>query len=182
MSSLYAYVECFKNWNVEPASELKLSTADCIVGFSMGIRDSWDMGTSNEFLSEIIWDLSERYNLPIMIQWELGECDFNFDLPSNRIVRCHRVKGEYLDTFEVADQMQIELMYQPLTRPIVVAHPHHMWRCLKSMEKRGFQPMAADTKNVPYDRQSAQGWTKDPILFVPREIAGRLTFTYQGRI
>lgn len=182
MNLLKNFFESFGNWQVPPATESQLKKADCIVGFAFGMRSNNQPGMSNELLAEAIFNLHQQYRLPLMLQWELTETSFKLDLPEHRIVRKHRTPGKYLDTFEVADQMAKELLYEKLYRPIVVAHPHHMWRCLKTMEKRTFIPFAAETKNVPYDKQSTQFWTKRPEYFIPREILFRMTMSAIGKL
>lgn len=170
------------NWNMPPAAEAQLKNADCIVGFSFGLRENNQPGSSNEALAKVIVSLTDKYDLPVMVQWEIADC-LPFKLPSHRIVRKHRVKGEYLDSREVAIQFAAELLREPLAKPINAAHPLHMWRCLKNLEKLGFQnPVQADCNAVPCDPQSTQWWTRHPSLFIPHEIYGRWICIKKGWI
>jgi len=168
--------QCFKNWQVQPANKEQLKRADCIVGFSFGLREKNEPGLSNHFLAKVITHLHHSYpEAEIMVQWEIASC-LPFKLPDYRIVSKHRKAGEYLDTEEVASQM-IDLLRDPHTRPIVVAHPLHMWRCIKVMEKKGFQKVfAADTTSVRCDPESIQSWTRSNFRFATRELPARLLY------
>lgn len=174
--------QIFGNWHIPPATESQLKKADCIVGFSFGLRENSQPGLSNKALAKIVTKLHRQYpDKEVMVQWEIADC-LPFDLRDDRIVRKHRIKGEYLDTYQVATQMQ-DLLWDPHTKPIVVAHPLHMWRCLKTLEALNFKnPVPADTSNVPYDPLSIQKWTRSNLRFAPREILGRCLYLAKGLI
>lgn len=188
-------LDCFGNWNIEAAREKDFRRADCIVGFSFGGRKNNQPGASNDKIADIIAGVREHFNapndlpknLPIMVQWEIADA-LKTRIPSilvpghNQIVRRHRQSGKYLDTYEVATQIATEMFHQSLKNPVVVAAPLHMWRCLKAMEKFGFNPMPAYTADVPYDELSIQARTRSPARYIPHEIAGRLISLKNGWI
>lgn len=170
------------SWNMSPATEAQLKKADCIVGFSFGQRQNNQPGLSNKALAKIINQLHRKYpDKEVMVQWEIADC-LNFDLRKGRVVRKHRYDGEYLDTREVGLQMQ-DLLWDPHNRPIVVAHPLHMWRCIKTLEKLNFiNPVPADCRSVPCDPQSVQSWTRSNLRFASRELPGRFFYLAKGWI
>lgn len=174
-------IDCFGNWQVPPASDKQMRTADCIVAFSYGLDEGNQPGSTNEEEALIVSDLQRRWGLPLMLQWEVADC-LPLKLRNHQIVRQHRIKGKDLDTREVAIQIAAELLRDPRYRPIVVAHPLHMWRCMKSLDQLGFQSMAADTKGVQCNPHSVQKWCRSPARFVPHEIAGRLLYLKNGWI
>lgn len=104
----------------------------------------------NKALARIVQDICERLALPPVLQWEIT--DNLPELPKAGVVREHREKGRYLDTREVLFQSWETCVQHGWTKAVVIAHPDHLWRCVRAAEKLGFEVVGIpDTSDVPYD-------------------------------
>lgn len=149
---------------------MKEAAAQIIIALSFGQGKNNSPGKSNESLAEIASYLAAKYKLPIVAQWEIAGCIPGFSNDGcNFAVLKHRKDGQYLDTYEVLAQAKDYCFKSGKAKAIIVAHPDHAPRCLAVAQKLGFEAVAADTRNVPYDPDSAQEWTKSREEFVKHE-------------
>ncbi|MDE2001780.1 MAG: hypothetical protein KGI60_04435 [Patescibacteria group bacterium] len=144
---------------------------DVILALSFGQRKG-EPCLSNIGIAEAIKDCLfwAKHRPPILAQWEVAECLKKTCVPVRHIVREHRVKGKYLDSYECLDQMAIVCRANGWKVAFIAAHPHHRFRCQLIAEKLGLTTFAPKL-NVPYDPQSTQPWTRSPVRFLPREAA-----------
>lgn len=179
MGFIIKFFQCLFSWKVEMNNEEEIRNADVVLGQAFGLR-KFSPGKSNEALAKIARKLHQRFNLPLVLQWEIAEC--LPDLPIAEVVREHRLKGKYLDTFEMLFQIRVMSGKHGWERAVVLAHPHHHWRCMMVAKRLGFDVLVVDVSSVPYDKLSTQWWTRDALRFIPREIVARLIFLFTGKI
>jgi len=150
--------------------------AQIIIALSFGQGRSGTPGASNEALARVVASLDEKYNLPIVAQWEIADCiPERMASPLDLVVRNHRQAGEYLDTVEVLVQAKEHCQNSGFTKVVIVAHPDHLPRAMAMAQKLGLETVAADTKKVPYDPDSVQEWTRSRQSFLAwNELALRL--------
>lgn len=174
-------LECLWRWRVQPSSTVNLRTADAVLGQAFGLRGILDPGESNRALAAVALELHRSHGLPLILQWEIADA-----MPMNTLVVAkvegHRVSGQYLDTREVLLQAHSACRRNGWNRVVIVAHPHHMWRVVRMVEKLGLTPIIPDVRSVPYDSKSMQWWTRTVYFWVPREIATRLYCFMRGWI
>ena len=170
--------DCVFQWDVTPASRDQQSTADVIIALAFGYRE-FDSGLSNRAMARVVERLFSEHGIPIIAQHEITDVLRHSPLSN---VKEHRTKGEYLDTFEVLFQAYEVCKKHDLGRSIIVAHPHHQWRAMKTATKLGLNCFAAEVASVPYDPKSEQWWTRNAELFTPYEFLARLTYLRQGKI
>lgn len=159
--------QCFFTWRVEPDPIRELARAEVILGQSFGHRGMNGPGTSNEVLADCIKAYQARYNLPIVLQWELAYF-FGNQIDPDQVIWKHRIPGKYLDTYEVLYQSR-EICNSKLKgarKAIIVAHPDHMYRVVMVSRKLGFEPLLPLIVDVPYDPHSVQWWTRYRSLFL----------------
>jgi hypothetical protein len=144
--------------------------AQVIIALSFGQGINNTPGKSNEVLAQIVADFENKYALPIVAQWEIADCiPERIQDVMSFVVREHRQKGQYLDTFEVLAQAKEYCDKFGFRKAIIVAHPDHMPRCVAVAKKIGFDVAIADTKKVPYDPESTQEWARSAEAFLSRE-------------
>lgn len=176
MNFLRKLWQCFFCWKVKPGSQIEIRSADVLLVQSFGLRQD-SPGPSNEALAKIAENLYRPYVFPLVLQWEVADC---LSGTKAGVIREHRRKGEYLDTYEVLCQSWIICQARGWKRAVVLAHPDHMWRVVKTAEKLGFKTVAADVSSTPYDKESIQWWTRNRALFIAREIPTRVYYLLRG--
>ncbi|MCF7820394.1 MAG: hypothetical protein K9M44_02900 [Candidatus Pacebacteria bacterium] len=90
--------------------------------------------------------------------------------------------GNYLDTYEVLRQTAVFCKQEKISKILLIAHPAHLWRSYLVAKKLGLDPVCLKTTAIPYDRKSAQWWTRKISLFYVREILSRLYYFFSGKI
>jgi hypothetical protein len=179
MNFIIKFFQCFFCWRVKVSPEEKIKSADVILGQSFGLRKN-DSGTSNRQMAKIAQQIFEQYGISMALQWEIADC-LPY-LPKTLIVREHRIKGKYLDTFEVLSQMWEFCKEKSWKRAIILAHPDHYWRCWMVAKMLGFIPISIDVSSVKYDPESIQEWTKSARKFIPYDVAARIWLLITGKI
>ena len=186
---------CFFYWRVEPANSVRLADCDVVLAQDFGLRKN-DPGKSNRILAEVIRHLQYQYPLPPPLVQQATRDALPPDYLLSGVAEQHGVAGKYLDTREVFRQHAKVCHRKGWRRVIVVAHPDHLWRVMEvvrafdlepvAMELSGFEhafePIAADTDNVPYDPLSLQWWTRGRKRFLVREIPTRIYYLLRGWI
>lgn len=179
LERIKTFLNCFFVRKVKPQG--KLSEADVIGAFSLGFLKN-DPGLSNEVMARFVEKLFNIHQLHIISQWEITDAMRVTLIPIKNIHE-HRIKGKYLDTLEVAAQMVEEMKKQGWKKIVVVAHPLHVWRCVKILQKLGVEPIIpARLKTIPFDPRSEQWWTRNRILWTIKEIPIRLGSFVKGWI
>jgi len=172
-------IQCFFVWRVPPSGEDALCHAEVALVQSFGLRRGAP-GLSNGALASIARNLHEHYGLPLVLQWEIADC--LPDLQKAGVIRRHRTPDAYLDTREVLVQSAEICRKHGWRKAIIVAHPDHVWRVMKTAEKLDFGIAITDMASIPYDSLSLQPWTRSRWRFVPREIIARLLYLVRGWI
>lgn len=167
-----------KGDNMESIEGKKMILA---LSFGQGINGT--PGKSNEALAEIVKNLRERTGLLLCLQWEIADCLRSIvDEPRDLVVRDHREKGKYLDTYEVIAQAWEFAKQRDIREAIIVAHPDHAPRCAGVAAKLGFDVVIANTASVPYDPESTQEWTRSREIFLEREKQATEYYRQKGYI
>jgi hypothetical protein len=147
-----------------------IKEADCVIGFSFGFRlknGKIIPGLSNDDLANFI----EKHfpDKPYILQFEIADA-LSKKKKDLFVIRKHRVKGEYLDTSEVALQA-IEIMNKhEWHKAAIIAHPFHMPRVDALCQKLGINTIVPDGLScVRFDPKSEQEWTRDKKTWANRE-------------
>jgi len=173
-------IECFFVWHVPSDFKRLLKESDVLIGQSFGVRANNNPGKSNEKLSCIAKEIQDKYSVPLILQWEIAEGIQS--ISDVEVIRQHRRKGKYLDTYEVIAQANNICKKNGWNRVIMLAHPHHCWRCVMAAEKLGLSVAVVNTMEISYDHLSKQIWTRSPWMFMPRELVARLLYLVTGKI
>ena len=179
MKFLIRFLECIFKWRVKSSDKRELADSQVILAQSFGLRPS-DPGESNKALAKIVENLYKRFQLPLVLQWEIVY--YLPDIPMEGIIREHRQAGKYLDTFEALNQSKDICKQHGWKKAIIIAHPDHIWRVAETARKMGFTVRIVDTQSVPYDSHSTQLWTRGRIRFLTREIPARILYLLRGWI
>ena len=143
--------------------------AQVIIALSFGQGKNGTPGLSNEALARVVAELDDKYNLPIVAQWEIADCiPEHMKGERDLIVDERRQDKQYFDTIEVLRQSKDHCAKFGFDRAIIVAHPDHLPQVMPVVLQRGLKAVAADTKNVPYDPNSVQEWTRSREGFLIR--------------
>lgn len=186
MGRMKTLFQCFLCWNVRTFAigVIAYGKPDVVIALSLGLCAGRIKslkrfpGLSNEVMAEIIKE--DFKDLPKILQWEVA--DALGDLKAKRINE-HRIKGQYLDTYEVVSQIRDLMFHDGMKCAILIAHPLHAWRAMKVCEKMGIATLVPNgLERIPFDHLSVQSWTRGPIRFILREIPARLLYWYRGWI
>lgn len=144
-----------------------------VLGFSFGHRGQ-EPGISNKAIAKAIRNFTPDV---ISVQWEIGESLKRLEINPHHEIQAHRNQGQYLDTKEIAWQMNEFLRSTNLINEdiYVAAHQDHLPRCIRTLKNFGIEakPLAA---KIPYDPKSHQIWTCSPLISRVREWLIRLLY------
>ena len=192
--------EAFYRFRLDHHSPGHLEKADVIVALSFGMRENGP-GESNRHVARIVEDLHNRYKLPVIAQWEIGDDvlidnDYlphivreprprtlgRFDNLLGKVFGTSKKDGSkaYLDTYEVLAQAANVAHPRGWRKAIIVAHGDHGWRVAKTAERFGFEVLVPYAQTHAYDRESIQSYTRSRLRFLPREIATRFYYILKG--
>lgn len=146
--------------------------ADCVIAFSFGLEgqgESAKPGKGNEQIAEFAYKHFGK--LPKLFQWEVADAYPDDGTVQLRVAR-HRKEGEYLHTYEVAEQFKTYMTQKGLKRAVLIAHPHHVPRCdavCRKLEIDTVVPVGLEV--IPFDSNSSQEWTRSKAAWAEREPA-----------
>ena len=150
-------------------------------------RDDFDPGESNYSLAE---EASTQLqdptrNLDQIMQWEVAYALWETEPEVFHAYRpaIHVVwpTSDFYPTHEVKADSIAVMKEKGLFNPYEFAHPDMMIRAAAILSKQGVQ---ADVlpRDIPYDPDSAQPWTRDRSAWMPREFAARAEHLLRGRV
>jgi len=175
--------------NIEFISDFSsLSTQRAVImAFSFGLRPNDDPGATNIALAAIINKiLDDKPGFPVFAQWEIADAlRVQGRIEDFRAVR----KEGYLSTRGVLDQFcqEFKCLDMNVESVILVAHPDHIFRCKRLIEKRDlnvtvpryclkppdpWQSFGCD--DWGYDPMSTQYWTTNRSRFILHELSSVL--------
>lgn len=156
-----------------------------LLGFAFGHRGK-EPGLSNKALAESILKHLAATNSDVIVsvQWEIGTVLRKLGIEPNHEVRKHLLKkGVYLSTEEVARQMA-DFLKQWTDVPhlaFAFAQDDHMSRVLNTLRKYGIKAKPG-CKNIPYDPESHQIWTRSPLFSKSKEFLLWPIYKYFGQV
>ena len=153
--------------------------ADCLGGFSFGLRGNTG-GPVNEKLAQEILKKTAK-GVPFILQWEIAGYIDPQKAVIAKVIKKHRIEGEYLDTYEVASQAYGIMKKNGWKTYLLAAHYDHYFRCAKVMKRLASRPSGVITVNY-YDILSTQFWTKHPLLFRPYNRLASFIYKKRGWI
>jgi hypothetical protein len=181
MKRIKLFFECLLNWNTTKLINREdLEKADVIFCQSFGPRKD-SPGISNEFLANCIIKVYKQNPKKLIIQKDCADA-FPVDVKIDKIIFQYQSVNKYLDSFEVSRQCAEYCENNNFKTILIFAHPHHVWRVKKTIEKFGLVGLVADTRGTPYDWKSTQIWTRTKIFFIPRELLTRLYYWLSNKI
>jgi len=157
-------------WRVTPSSEEELKAAQVIIGLTGP--------GSEETKARIVDELRLEYGIPCIVQSHLAPY---LSIENDMVVGGQ--EGAYVDTFAVLSQVREIWRDNGWEKAIIVAHPDHLWRCLKVAEKLGFE-VCSPKIDIPYDRnkEGSPFVHNHQLTFRPREIGARFRELLKGRM
>ncbi|MCK9439154.1 MAG: hypothetical protein WCY43_03570 [Patescibacteria group bacterium] len=173
------FLECFFTWKIKKDKKNEPEEAYVYFCLSFGYaKDHSDL--SNQALALVLKKYYLQKRAIIIAQKEIA--DYLPDVIINFTINKHQKESKYLDTFEVCRQCFNYCQEINLKKILVFAHPDHLWRIKKVMEKLGAKISVADTSACPYNKKSKQIWTKNRAFFMIREVFVRLYYFFSGKI
>jgi len=164
----------------------ELSESEVIIGLSFGILPNGSPGLPNGYLANVVTSLYKVYQLPLILQGEVADALQILDptIPIYRVISEHQDnEKKYLDTYEVLRQSKEICKNNDWETIILVAHQDHLPRAFKVAEKLGFiVSVPTIGGNCPYDKESAQRWTRSKFQFAIREKFATIIYSHEGKI
>lgn len=175
---------------IKIAPDEDLRNSNLIVGLSFGLKADGSPGLSNGYLAEIIEELYQKYQKPVILQKEIAEAlsILGYNIPIEAVIKEHREckknsnEKKYLDTSEALIQVREVCRVKGWNIIILVAHQDHLPRSIKTAKNLGFTVNAPFIEDCPYDRESSQKWTRNKWKFKFHEIAANLFYMIKGYI
>lgn len=143
--------------------------AECVLGFSFGYIDGPSgvlPGISNTQLAEFT---EKRFpNTPLILQFEIADA-LGARTP-DLVISESRIKGEYLNSREIALQALEFMKEKGWKKVAIVTHPAMEARNDALCTKLGMITIApTGLETIEYDPDSAQPWTRDAESWWERE-------------
>lgn len=156
-----------------------------IIGFTFGNRMMANAnrvpGPVNEALADIAVALHGETKAAVYAQWEVAE-PAAARLPSGSVIPIHPGRdalGEpvYLSTGGVLEEIARRIDPATLGPVGIVAFADHMYRCVATARRLGFDAYAPEGVAMPrgYDPQSGQPWCRDRLAYLLHDLMIRLT-------
>jgi hypothetical protein len=157
-----------------------------LFGFTFGNRmlpnGNREPGPVNEALADIVAALHQRSGARIFCQWEVAAALGN-RVPASLVVainpaRDSRGEPVYLGTSGVIEEIARQAGDPAaLGRVGIVAFSDHLYRCVATSRRFGFDAFAPAGMDMPstYDTESGQAWCRDRIAYLLHDIMIRVT-------
>jgi len=168
------YLDCIGHWNVPADTDDTLALANVIIMHEFGDQVN-NIGTNMQ-ISKLGSTLAKAYRKPIICQYPLNQARWMRDVDISYYIERHHREDAYLDTNEVNRQAAEWCKIGGWKAAIVVAHPHHLWRAGRNLEKHGIKALYPDVSSITYDRYCSRFALRTPYAFMPREVAARLLY------
>src|SRR5688572_5920443 len=204
MSQLELWLRYFMVWPGHPGDR-EISQGDVLIALAFG-RNSWSdeevqltcdyrdtypsdsplerirvrgfsPGQPNRELAQAAQQVVDRYEIPALVQWEIGAAlDPSWLASPRRHIAClwpDKVKS-YFSTEDVLSQAYQLCQQHGLRRPIILAHQRQVVRvALMTRTIFGRTPLVVSTAVSSFDHNSTQLWTTAPIVWRRRELVAR---------
>jgi hypothetical protein len=154
--------------------------ADCVLGFAFGFRRGPRgrlPGATNAYLGACVDRLPRDARR--ILQEEIADATQHREhltsIPSSRPA------GDYVDTRTIAVEMAEIVRRENYAHVVVVAHPRHMRRAIRTLARLGVRGRpAGNLEDAPFDPLSAQPWTRGPVRWRIRETVSLLMYRARG--
>jgi hypothetical protein len=158
-----------------------VADADCVVAFSFGFRLGEgavvEPGPINSYLATIIE--SERGRRPVIAQFEIADA-LQRQTQHQPYARIGSQSDHYLDTRAVAEKAAAVMRSAGWRCAMVVAHPNHLSRADATMKATGVDTVVRPGIKPLWDPESEQVWTRNPFVWVPREVLAIAHYAAKG--
>lgn len=139
-------------------------------------ENNFDPGLPNLELATICQKLSDQFNLPLVIQWELATALDDSWLQKNmeKVICIWPPSPKYFGTPDVLRSMLTTLMKKYWFHPLLVAHEHHLPRAYLTLANFNLQPIVVSPHASSFDPLSVQPWTRNKTKWKTRELRVRM--------
>lgn len=161
-----------------PSSETELlKQATTVVAIPFGGHLPCQMpGSTNQCLAKLTDDLSKRFSLPVITQWEISEV---LSPITKRLLVIGDSDDFHINTREFFEQVAEQVGTEPFVVVSQVAHAKRVhWVC----ERLNLKPVWPRLGEPVYDRCSTQWWARGPVRWHFWELCSRLLFWWRGWI
>ncbi len=205
-SDFRSIIRALQIWEVSTSTKEELLMADAIIAYAFGFGSieknerptnaiydpTIDVpGKSNEALADLIDEhLKQNKNIGLEDVFAQGEVADAFSSKNGfkrKFGNVARAKDGYLSTKGVTDYF-VNNGLRSYKNIAVFAHPLHMYRCVKTLEKSlsdarsDAKILVPSTWRVPFDEKSVQPWTRNLRAWIFSEIISRINAIIKGDI
>lgn len=174
-------LDCFLHWRVWPNNPSELATAQAVLTHEFG--DQHKVSKVTEKIAVCGVKIASIIDRPFLCQQPGDVVAGMMGVKPLYVVTTHLLQpGVYVDTEEVNRQAARECKKRGIKTVVLVAHPHHIWRAGKNLERHGITVLFAPSDDIPYDPTCSRWWLRSPWLFIPREVLSRLYYLSKGWI
>jgi hypothetical protein len=170
------------SWRAPAIAPERITT---LLGFTFGNRmlanGNREPGPVNQALADIIAALQPRTGARVYAQWEVADA-LHGRVPPEMVTAINPgrdARGEplYLSTGGVLEEIARQAAPGTLGCVGVVAFADHLYRCVATARRLGFDAYAPDGIAMPaaYDPDSGQAWCRDRIAYLLHDIMIRIT-------
>lgn len=166
--------------------KLHIGRPDCVIGQSFGWRED-DSGqkTPGSCNQQLAWYINKYFaDLPLFLQWEIARA-YTARFEPGQIELSVGENEAYIDTVEVLSREIASLRQLGLSRPAVVAHPHHINRVLATAQKLAPDMqffVYPDLGSITFDPLSAQPSVRNRLRWVLHELVAYPILKIKGSI
>lgn len=156
-----------------------------VIAFTFGNRmlanGNREPGPVNEALADVVAILHQRTRARVFAQWEIAAA-LGERVPRDMITAINPgrdARGEpvYLSTSGVLEMIGGQVPPQSVGCVGVVAFSDHLYRCVATARRLGFDAHAPEGVAMPhtYDPQSGQAWCRNRLAYLLHDIMVRIT-------
>jgi hypothetical protein len=169
------------SWRAPVTAPERMAT---VLAFTFGNRmlpnGNREPGPVNQAIAEIVSTLHRRTGARVFAQWEVAAA-LAGRVPDGMVTAINPgrdARGEplYLSTGGVLEEIARLAEPKSLGCVGVVAFADHLYRCVATARRMGFDAHAPEGVAMPsaYDRQSGQAWCRDRIAYLLHDVMIRI--------
>lgn len=176
LSNLIGYNEDLDGINVSGTNYKTKKDFEPSIIMSQSFGETFDSDSYNSTLAKAVIDAETYFGeVPRILQSQVSRCYEKIGGKGHYSIGEEYSKDNYVSTEDIFNESLQIIQKDKIDneKVLLIAHPAHVYRVIKTAEKYGLKGQPFITKNVDWPKKDTQWWVKGPGLWIPREILCR---------
>ncbi|MDE2213435.1 MAG: hypothetical protein KGJ34_02840 [Patescibacteria group bacterium] len=175
-------IECLGHWRIPSDRVKKLAQADVVLAHAFGDQTKLSRPTALIVGQAIV--TADKYRKPLVCQFPGNKsASYRRGIRLEAVIEHHGLDQEFPLNIKEVNRQAAELCREHGWRTVILfAHPHHLWRAGKNLERHGITVVYPSMDEIPYDRSTSRLSFRSSLTFIPREIVMRLMYWCNGQL